>query len=294
MNNKIIFAMPSNEAFVNLLGSHYNISIGEFIIRNFPDEETYVRVVSDVKNNDAIIVCTLDHPDNKFLPIYFLSKTLKELGTKKITLIAPYLSYMRQDKRFSEGEAITSELFAKLVSQFIDELITVDPHLHRRKSLNEIYSINTKVLHAAPLISRWIKHNVSNAILIGPDSESEQWVSEVAQNADAPFVVLQKNRKGDRDVEISIPHLEKFRNHTPVLIDDIISTAKTMIETVYHLKSSGMKPPVCIGVHGIFANNAYYDLLNAGAEKIITCNTISHESNHIDIVPLLFTEVVKP
>jgi ribose-phosphate pyrophosphokinase len=80
-----------------------------------------------------------------------------------------------------------------------------------------------------------------------------------------------------------VPHVETYKDYTPVLVDDIISTARTMIETVNHLKSSGMKPAVCIGVHAVFANNAYQELIKAGASSIITCNTIQHESNRIDL-----------
>jgi ribose-phosphate pyrophosphokinase len=87
-------------------------------------------------------------------------------------------------------------------------------------------------------------------------------------------------------VEVSIPQVEAYRHHTPVLVDDIISTARTMIETIGHLKKAGMRPPVCIGVHAIFAEHAYQDLLDSGAAKVVTCNTIPHESNAIDLSDL--------
>lgn len=284
---KIVFALPGNESLAESIIADTKAEKGDFTLRQFPDGETYVRVLSDVENKDVIVVCTLDHPDHKLLPLFFLCKLLKDLKTKSICLIAPYLAYMRQDKQFNPGEAVTSDYFAKLLSSFVDKLITIDPHLHRRTSMKEIYSIPCEVLHASGLISKWVKNNIPDAILIGPDSESEQWVSEVAKNAGVPFLVLQKIRHGDRDVEVSVPQVEKYKNHTPVLVDDIISTARTMIETVKHLKKAGMKPPVCIGVHGIFAGNAYESLLNAGAWQIITCNTIPHESNGIDVSDLL-------
>ena len=124
-------------------------------------------------------------------------------------------------------------------------------------------------------------------LLIGPDSESEQWVSEVAKNANAPFIILQKERLGDRDVKVTIPEVEKYLNHTPVLVDDIISTAHTMIETVNHLKQLAMKAPVCIGVHAVFAGNAFEELSMSGAQQIVTCNTIKHQSNKIDVSELV-------
>lgn len=283
----IFFALPGNELLTQKLAKQLEAEVGETTIRQFPDGETLVQILSDVKGKKVVLVCTLHQPDDKLLPLYFLSKTAKDLGADCTCLIAPYLAYMRQDKRFHPGEGITSEYFGSLISQFAETLVTIDPHLHRRSSLSEVYPIPCNVEHAANHISEWIKNNIENPVLVGPDSESEQWVSEVAKNAGAPFIVLEKIRHGDKDVEVSIPNVENYKNHTPVLVDDIISTARTMIETVAHLKKANMKAPYCIGVHPVFSGNAYQDLKNAGVAEIITCNTIAHESNRIDITDLL-------
>ena len=153
--------------------------------------------------------------------------------------------------------------------------------------MSEIYTIPCMVLHAAGLISAWIRDNIERPVLIGPDSESEQWVEAVAKNAGAPFIVLEKVRHGDREVEVTVPQVEKYQEHSPVLVDDIISTARTMIETIGHLKRAGMKPPICIGVHGIFAENAFEELKAAGAGAIVTTNTICHPTNEIEIADLI-------
>ena len=279
----IIFTLPGNEPLGETITTGLNAEKGNYNLHRFPDGESYVRIESSVENKNAIVICTLHEPDDKLLQLFFLCKLLKELKVERVILVAPYLAYMRQDKRFNSGEAITSTYFASLLSSFVDELITIDPHLHRRNSLSEIYSIPSKVLHAANHISDWIKNNIAKPVIIGPDSESEQWVSDVAKKANAPYIVLEKIRNGDRDVEVSVPHVETYKDYTPVLVDDIISTARTMIETVNHLKSAGMKPAICIGVHAVFANNAYQELIKAGASSVITCNTIPHESNRIDL-----------
>lgn len=283
----IVFALPGNEVLAKSITNAIQADIGEALIRQFPDGETYVRVLSEVKNRKTIMVCTLAHPDEKLLPLYFLSKTLRSLGAECTCLVAPYLAYMRQDKVFNPGEGVTSEYFASIISGFADSLITLDPHLHRRHSMSEIYSIPCTVIHASPLISAYISEHVSNPLLIGPDAESEQWVSEVAKNAKAPFIVLEKTRLGDRDVKVTVPQVEKYKNHTPVLVDDIISTARTMIETVVHLRNAGMKAPVCIGVHAVFSGNAFEELQKSGVDRIVTCNTIPHSSNGIEITELI-------
>ena len=106
------------------------------------------------------------------------------------------------------------------------------------------------MVHAAPLISEWIREHVANPLIIGPDSESEQWVSAVANDARAPYSVLEKVRRGDRDVEISVKNLADLGGRTPVLVDDIISSGRTMIEAVRLLTSLGGAPPVCLAIHG--------------------------------------------
>ncbi|MBX9823636.1 MAG: ribose-phosphate pyrophosphokinase [Xanthobacteraceae bacterium] len=283
----ILFPLPGNEAMADRLAPAIDAEIGCLSVRRFPDGETYLRYDTPVAQRSIVLLCTLDRPDDKFLPLMFAAEAARDLGATRVGLVAPYLAYMRQDRRFRSGEAITSACFARLLSRQVDWLVTVDPHLHRRQSLTEIYAVPTAVMHSAPLISQWIRDKVENPLLIGPDEESEQWVSLVARDADAPAVVLQKERHGDRDVSVSVPEVKRWRSHTPVLVDDIASTGRTMTETIGHLKQSGMRGPVCIAVHGIFAGTAFRDLEAAGAAEIVTTNTVPHETNRIDITGLL-------
>ena len=287
MTPPLLIPLPGNDHLVDGLATALGADIGGVTIRRFPDGETYLRYEAPVSGRSLMLVCTLDRPDDKFLPLAFAAAAARDLGVTRVGLVCPYLAYMRQDRRFQPGEAVTSSYFAKLLSSQIDWLVTVDPHLHRRGSLAEIYSIPSQVMHAAPLISDWIHKEVKMPLLIGPDSESEQWVAAVARDAGAPHVVLQKVRHGDRDVEVSIPEVARWRDHTPVLVDDIVSTARTMIETIGHLKRERMRPPVCVAVHGIFAGNAFGDLMAAGAGKMITTSTVPHVTNAIDITALL-------
>ncbi|HSH66658.1 MAG TPA: ribose-phosphate diphosphokinase [Bacteroidia bacterium] len=290
--NPVIFSFPGNELISEKIRIGLNGEKGNFILHKFPDDESYVRILTDVERKDIIVVCTLSQPDSKIIPLFFLCKLLKVLNAKTICLVTPYLSYMRQDKAFNKGEAVTSVYFAELISSFVDRLITVDPHLHRRSSLNEIYSIPCQVLHTNELISKYIEDHIPNALLIGPDSESKQWVSEIAFKANVPFIVLNKIRTGDSSVTVSLPEIKGYENRIPVLVDDIISTAKTMIEALKNLHKLQTKTPVCIAVHAIFALDSYNELSNSGVKEIITSNTIFHETNKIDISPKII-EILK-
>ncbi len=288
----ILFSLFDNMSLVKKIPQGC-FEIGNLILRQFPDEETYIKINSAVKDRKVILMVSLDRPNAKLLPLLLVCETVKDLGATEVGLLAPYLAYMRQDKRFNPGEGITAKYFATLLSQYFDWMITIDPHLHRIKKLDEVYTIPSFVLHAVDPISSWIKNEIENPIIIGPDKESEQWISSIAKNINAPYIVAEKIRKGDREVEIVIPDLEKYRDKTFVLVDDIIATAKTMMETIQHLKKQAMKPPVCIGIHGIFSGNSYEELIKSGVRTIVTCDTVKHVSNAITVGPLLGDQLKK-
>ena len=283
----MIIALPGNEALTVTLARALGAETGALEYRSFPDGESYVRLASGVEGREVALVCTLDRPDDKFLRLCFAACVARDLGAVSVGLVAPYLAYMRQDKRFKSGEAVSSDYFARLMSDAFDWLVTIDPHLHRRHSLSELYTVPALAAQAAPALSEWIRANVREPLLIGPDSESAQWVQAVAEAAGAPFQVLEKERQGDREVRVSLPDASRLRGRTPVVLDDIISTAQSMVQTVRHLLAAGASAPVCVGVHGIFADNALRDLVAAGAGRVATTNTVAHETNAIDVSMIL-------
>lgn len=286
MSRPIIFALPGNEAPSRLLCAALDAEAGTIEHRQFPDGETYLRIANDVSDREVVLLCSLDHPDAKLLPLLFAADTLRELGARRIGLVAPYLAYMRQDIRFRQGEAVTSRSFAAIVSRHLDWLVTVDPHLHRYHALSEIYRIPTQVVHAAPLLAAWIKRNVARPLIIGPDLESEQWVSQVAADADAPYLVCEKLRSGDREVAISIPNASAFLDRQAVLVDDIASSGRTLAVAARQLVGVGFARPDCVVVHPLFADDAA-QVLSELVDRIVSTNAILHASNDIDVMPVI-------
>lgn len=287
MSAPLILAHPEATRLTAALCSRLDAELGELQLRRFPDGESFVRVLSPVQGRDVILAWPLDHPDAHSVALYLLACALREQGAARIILAAPYLAYMRQDFAFHPGEAVSARHYARWLSSFLDGLVTLDPHLHRIHHLDEVYSIPSRVVAAAPALAEWIAGHVDKPLLIGPDEESEQWVADVATRVGAPHRVLSKERRGDREVEVSVPDVAAHLDCTPVLVDDIISTGRTMLAALHHLREAGLRPALCVGVHALFAGDAYQALLAARPADIVTCNTIAHPSNRIDIAALL-------
>lgn len=279
----LLFPLKDQDHLVTGLVRKARLQIGRLESRQFPDGESYVRLATPVEHRDVVFLCSLDRPDAKAVPLLLAADAARAQGARSVGLVSPYLAYMRQDRMFKRGEAVSSVTFARLLSQQFDWLVTVDPHLHRYPCLDTIYSIPTIAASAAAPIARWIRSSIGQPFLIGPDAESRQWVEQIAGLAKAPFTVFAKKRSGDFEVSIEDTEAPIPPRATPVIVDDIASSAKTLIEATHVLKARGHPAPVCIVLHPLFAGDSYQRLVEAGPARIISTNTVQHLSNEIDV-----------
>ena len=279
----ILVAFPDDDACAQRLALQLNMERVPLHWHRFPDGESLMTVEANSRGRDVVVLCSLANPDLKTMPLYFVAATLREQGARRIILVAPYLAYMRQDERFAPGQAISAHVYAELLSTAFDALVAVDPHLHRIHELASIFSIPTTTVSAMPAVARWIAANVVKPVLIGPDSESSQWIEPVARALGAPFVVLEKTRKGDRDVSVTPIDPAIVEGHHPVVLDDIASSGFTMTEVLKRLSSIGIRDSTCVIVHAVLAEGAEATLLAAGASRIVSTNTVPHSTNQIEV-----------
>lgn len=282
-----MFHFPDDEPMARQLLACLDAQPGTLEWRRFPDRESLITLRDDCAGRDVIIVCTLADPDAKTLPLYFCAATARELGARRVGLVAPYLGYMRQDHRFHPGQSRSAYVFSRLLSTSFDWLVTVDPHLHRIASLDEIFRIPAISISAMPAVSEFIAAHVQNPVLIGPDRESAQWAERVAGSLNVPWIVLDKVRAGDRQVTVSGFSPELLHNRNPVIIDDIASSGHTLAEVLKGLLPLSRNDVTCVVVHALFCEGAQGMLRSAGARHIVSTNTVKHDTNGIDVAPLI-------
>ena len=259
-------------------------------LHHFPDGESLLRLPERLDKH-VIIYRSLEHPNDKLIELMLFCKAARARGVETITLIAPYLCYMRQDKAFHQGEIISQLYIAEFLGELVDEIITVDPHLHRISSLAEIFPhTKTTTLSASELLGQFLQHNFAEIILLGPDSESQQWVSKIAQQGNYHFGVAEKVRHSDRDVSVTLPDIEVSGKHV-VLVDDMISTGHTVAETAELLYQRGASRVDVLVTHALFSEGAMNLLHDAGVQHIWSSDSINHSSNCIPLTSLIAANI---
>lgn len=260
-----------------------NAKHSELKTDKFPDGELGVRFNAEIKGKKVVFVQSFyDEISDCIVESILAGATAKNLGARKLILVAPYFPYMRQDKKFNPGEAISQKIMGKLFDNYFDAVYIMDPHLHRTKSLKQIFKIKSVNLESMKPVAEYVKKNIKNPVIIGPDSESYQWAEEVAEIAGAEATIFRKKRYGDYNVKVTLEHDIDLKNKTPVLIDDIVSTGHTIIEAAKILRKLGAKNIYCIATHGIFVKDAVNKLKKARIE-IVSTNTIPNKVSKIDI-----------
>jgi ribose-phosphate pyrophosphokinase len=251
-------------------------------LHRFPDDETLVRITQP-SGRHAVLFAQIHDPDPKLFPLLLAADALRRSGVERLTLLTPYLPYMRQDVAFQPGEAVSQRVIARLLGEAVDELVTLEPHLHRIKELAEVFSCSARALEAAPLLADWCTRDSDDVLLVGPDAESEAWVRNLADLAGLPWIVCRKQRLGDDRVRITLPDPAQLASaQRAILIDDIASSGTTLAAAGGELRTAGIETVDAVVVHAIFAPGAMDRILGAGIRRIVSCDTIPHETNSIE------------
>jgi len=255
-------------------------------VHRFPDGESRVRLPAHLPEHVALFR-SLHYPNEKLLEVMLAAESARTLGAREVTLIAPYLCYMRQDKAFHPGEAVSQRIVGRFLAGLFDALVTVDPHLHRVHDLAEAVPVKRAVaLSAAPAMGQFLAARKAQALLVGPDQESEQWVSTVAGGAGLAYAVASKIRRGDRDVEIRLPDREYAGLHA-VLVDDLASTGRTLAGAARALLAAGAARVDVLVTHALFVGDALETLMAAGVSEVWSSDSIPHASNAFALAPEL-------
>jgi ribose-phosphate pyrophosphokinase len=259
---------------------HLNLEV--IVCHRFPDGEIRLRLPPRLPQHAAILR-TLNQPNEKLIELLLAAQTARDLGVRHLTLVAPYLAYMRQDIAFNPGESVSQQIVGRFLAGLFDAVITVDPHLHRVATLQEALPVATAlVLSGAPALSDLIAQRRDAPVLIGPDQESAQWLAVAAARHGFEHAVCRKIRHGDRWVQITLPGLAVAHRQV-VLLDDVASTGETLAQAARLLLEAGATSVDVAVTHALFAGEALKVLQAAGVSEVWSTDCVKHPSNAVSM-----------
>jgi ribose-phosphate pyrophosphokinase len=282
----LILAFDEYMLQAQCLGTALGVQVQKVYLHHFPDSESLLRLPTAIPEH--VIICrSLNQPNDKLIELLLCVKTARQLGAKRVTLVAPYLCYMRQDVANQPGEAVSQSIIGQMLANLFDDVITVDSHLHRISTLNQAIPLDNAInLTAADEIGCFLRQQLDYAVLLGPDAESKQWVTAIAKKIGFDYSVAEKIRLSDKQIVITLPEYD-FTNKPVVIIDDMASTGRTLAKATVLLLAAGAKQVYVAVTHPLFCGDAEAHILHAGVKKIWSTDSISHSSACISLDKLL-------
>jgi ribose-phosphate pyrophosphokinase len=259
-----------------------------FIDRHrFPDGETRLRLPPQLPER-TVVLRGLQQPNEKLTELLLAAGGARELGARQLTLVSPYLAYMRQDMAFTPGEVVSQRHVGHLLAAGFDAVVTVDPHLHRVATLDDVLPGRRGVaLTGAPRLGEWVATQRPGALLLGPDEEALQWVRAAALGTGLDYAVCTKQRRADRDVAVALPEGLALRGRSVVLLDDVASTGHTLVEAAREALACGASRVDAAVTHALLVDDALARLQAAGVGEVWSTDSVPHPTNAVSIAGLL-------
>jgi ribose-phosphate pyrophosphokinase len=289
----MLLAFADEQSLAERLAAALGLPWALVEVHTFPDGETRLRLPPQLPPR-VLLLRGLQQPNAKLAPLLLAAAGARELGAVQIDLVSPYLAYMRQDMAFTPGEVVSQRHLGRLLAGAFDSVITVDPHLHRVATMDEVVPGRRGVaLTAASLLGGFVAAQVPGALLLAPDEEAGQWVRAAAQAHGLDHAVCHKQRRGDREVEVSLPGVD-VAGRAVVLLDDVASTGRTLCAAARGALERGAASVDVAVTHALFIGDALQAVQAAGVRHVWSSDAVPHPSNVVSIVPLLAAALQSP
>lgn len=252
--------------------------------KRFPDGERYIRIKGEVPKEVVVIQSTGYPQDENLMELFLLLKNLKSLGVERTRVVIPYFGYGRQERRFKSGEAVSAVIVAELLEAAgASEIYSINLH---EKNIKEFFKIPVHNISAMPLIANYIKEQIDDPMIIGPDKGALGFAKEISEILKCDCDYLEKTRISPEKVDMKPKNLD-VAGRDVVIIDDIISTGGTIVSASRILKGLGANKVIVGCVHPILVEDALLKIFAAGVEDVFSTDTLKSDVSTISVSPLV-------
>ena len=287
MNSPKIFAGSSNLPLAKKISEKSKIPLGKIDLGVFSDGEVDVWIQDDVNNSDVFILQSNSAPVNRhIIELALIADALARSGAHRITAVVPYFGYSRKEKQSRKGEPISAKVIADLIVRCgVNKVVCLDLHADAIVGFFDVPVIYLSALEV--LAARLAKEKYRSPIVVAPDVGGVRRARNFASLLNAPLAVIEKHRHTHlRDSLEVLSMTGEVVGDCAIIIDDIISTGGTIIESAKALKAKGAKKVIVCATHGVFAADALEKIERSEIDKVFVSDSINitKKSKKVEIV----------
>jgi len=274
MRDKLsIFTGNSNRKLAKDICDYLKVPLGQAVVDRFPGGEVHVQIKENIRGNDVFIVqSTCEPPNDNLLELLILIDAAKRASASRVTAVLPYYGYARQDRKDRPRVPISAKLVANLITTAkADRVLAMDLHAGQIQGffdipVDHLYSINV-------LVGYFQKKRIKDLIIVSPDVGGIKMARAYSKVLNVPFAIVDKQRESDRKTRV-MNIIGQVKGKNVVIVDDLVSTAGSLVEAANALKEHGVKDIYAAIVHPVLAGPAIERIKGSCLKEIVVSDSI--------------------
>jgi ribose-phosphate pyrophosphokinase len=268
-----IYTGNANRPLAERICRYLKTDLGAAEVFQFANENTFVRILDNVREQDVFLVQPTSRPVNdSIMELLIMIDAFKRASAGRITAVVPYYNYGRSDKKDQPRVPITARLVADMLTVAgADRVLTMDLH---QGQIQGFFSIPVDELTAVNMLAAHIKRKEMDDLVVVTDLGFAKRARAFAEVLNAPLAIVEKRRIGNADKADVMNVIGEVRGKRCVIVDDEINTAGTLMETVQALEGQGVSEIYSCASHAVFSPPALDLIAGSSLREVIVTDTI--------------------
>ena len=269
-----VFTGNANPRLAEDICTYLGISLGACEVFKFSNDNTFVRILENIRERDVFLVQPIAAPVNDhIMELLIMIDAAKRASAGRVTAVMPYYGYGRSDKKDQPRVPITARLIANLIETAgADRMLTIDLHAGQ---IQGFFNIPVDELTAIPLLARHFnERRLEDVVVTATDVGDAKRARDMADIVDAPIAIVEKHRLGNQDSVEATNLIGDVMNKTALIVDDEIGTGGTVVAAADALKEHGAGDIYCYVTHPVLSESATKILQDSVVKDIIVTDTL--------------------
>jgi ribose-phosphate pyrophosphokinase len=274
MDELRVFSGNAHPELTKAITVYLGIPLGNCEVMQFSNENTFVRILENVRERDTFIVQPISSPVNSHLmELLIMIDAMKRASAKRITAVIPYYAYGRSDKKDQPRVPITARLVADLLTVAgANRVLTVDLH---KAQIQGFFNIPVDELTAFYLLSDYfIQKKLKNLVIVATDFGITKQARDIGAKRGAPLAIMEKRRIGNDDKSETLNVIGEVKGKVALVVDEEIDTAGSLVGVVDALLERGAKEVYACATHAVFSGPAVKRIAECKVKEVVVTDTI--------------------